>query len=216
MYIQISAGPPKPDRSRRRLNHGGGSAWESQRRRRLNHGGDLPFQFSEPSIRSSFVIARCEFKTIGATWWRRKDGAQGGGAGVMRSGSVVRRSRAWCWWTTRLRPADWRSEGQIGIFTALAISKTSRVSRTVVANSKRNGFENPNSRSSSEHEANATDCSVSDSGEDFVEDVSRRESSLGSEWWFVGCSEVSGLSTCKGRRVKPGDEVVFTGEGFNC
>uniref|UniRef100_A0A2N9GMB7 SWI/SNF-related matrix-associated actin-dependent regulator of chromatin subfamily A member 3-like 2 n=1 Tax=Fagus sylvatica TaxID=28930 RepID=A0A2N9GMB7_FAGSY len=91
-----------------------------------------------------------------------------------------------------------------------AIPKTPRVSRTVVSNSKRNGFENPNSRSSSEHEANATDCSVSDSGEGFVEDVSRRESSLGSEWWFVGCSEVSGLSTCKGRRVKPGDEVVFT------
>ncbi|GMY07825.1 putative swi/snf-related matrix-associated actin-dependent regulator [Fagus crenata] len=101
------------------------------------------------------------------------------------------------------------------VLLSRAISKTSRVSRTVVANSKRNGFENPNSHSSSEHEANATDCSVSDSVEDFV-DVSRRESSLGSEWWFVGCSEVSGLSTCKGRRVKPGDEVVFTGEGFNC
>ena len=82
---------------------------------------DPPFQFSEPSIRSSFVIARCEFKTIGATWWRREDGAQGGGAGVMRSGSVVRRSRAWCWWTTRLRPADWRSEEQIGIFSALGV-----------------------------------------------------------------------------------------------
>ena len=91
-----------------------------------------------------------------------------------------------------------------------AIPKTPRVSRTVVSNSKRNGFENPNSRSSSEHEANATDCSVSDSGEGFVEDVSRRESSLGSELWFVGCNEVSGLSTCKGRRVKPSDEVVFT------
>ena len=91
-----------------------------------------------------------------------------------------------------------------------AISKTPRVSRTVVANSKRNDFENPNSRSSSGHETNATDCSVCDSGEGFVEDMSRRESSLGSEWWFVGYSEVSRLSTCKGRRVKPGDEVVFT------
>ena len=60
-------------------------------------------------------------KTIGVTWWRREDGVQGGGAGVMRSGSVVRRSRAWCWWTTRLRPADWRSEEQIGIFTALGV-----------------------------------------------------------------------------------------------
>lgn len=97
-----------------------------------------------------------------------------------------------------------------------AIPKTPRVSRTVASNSsKRNGFENQNSNSnsnSSVREANATDCSVSDSGEGFVEeeeDVSR-ESSLGDEWWFVGCSEVSGLSTSKGRRVKPGDEVVFT------
>lgn len=31
-----------------------------------------------------------------------------------------------------------------------------------------------------------------------------------SEWWFVGTSEVSGLSTCKGRSLKPGDEVYFT------
>ncbi|KAI4382285.1 hypothetical protein MLD38_008266 [Melastoma candidum] len=31
-----------------------------------------------------------------------------------------------------------------------------------------------------------------------------------SEWWFVGCCEVSGLSTCKGRSLKPGDEVLFT------
>lgn len=98
-----------------------------------------------------------------------------------------------------------------------AIPKTPRVSRAVASNSsKQNGFENQNSNSNSisnstVREANATDCSVSDSGEGFVEeeDVSR-ESSLGVEWWFVGCSEVSGLSTSKGRRVKPGDEVVFT------
>ena len=82
---------------------------------------DPPFQFSEPSIRSNFVIARCEFKTIGATWWRREDGAQGGGAGVMRLRPVVRRGRAWCWWTTRLRPADRRSEEQIRIFSTLGV-----------------------------------------------------------------------------------------------
>ncbi|KAK7853707.1 dna repair protein rad5a [Quercus suber] len=94
-----------------------------------------------------------------------------------------------------------------------AIPKTPRVSRAVASNSsKRNGFENQNSNSNSTvREANATDCSVSDSGEGFVEEeVVSRESSLGDEWWFVGCSEVSGLSTSKGRRVKPGDEVVFT------
>lgn len=33
---------------------------------------------------------------------------------------------------------------------------------------------------------------------------------MGSEWWFVGTAEVSGLSTCKGRSLNPGDEVNFT------
>ncbi|KAJ8568436.1 hypothetical protein K7X08_027969 [Anisodus acutangulus] len=31
-----------------------------------------------------------------------------------------------------------------------------------------------------------------------------------SEWWYVGCGEVAGMSTCKGRILKPGDEVDFT------
>ncbi|KAB1227332.1 putative SWI/SNF-related matrix-associated actin-dependent regulator of chromatin subfamily A member 3-like 2 [Morella rubra] len=76
------------------------------------------------------------------------------------------------------------------------------------ANSKRKRGENQNFRSM-EPKANATDC-ASDSGDHFVEDVSTRESSVGSEWWFVACGEVLGLSTCKGRRVKPGEEVAFT------
>lgn len=33
---------------------------------------------------------------------------------------------------------------------------------------------------------------------------------MGNEWWFVGSGEVAGLSTCKGRILKPGDEVNFT------
>ncbi|KAF3657066.1 hypothetical protein FXO37_15126, partial [Capsicum annuum] len=33
---------------------------------------------------------------------------------------------------------------------------------------------------------------------------------MGSEWWYVGCGEVAGMSTCKGRILKPGDEVEFT------
>ncbi|XP_020552344.1 putative SWI/SNF-related matrix-associated actin-dependent regulator of chromatin subfamily A member 3-like 2 isoform X5 [Sesamum indicum] len=33
---------------------------------------------------------------------------------------------------------------------------------------------------------------------------------MGSEWWFVGNGEVAGLSTCKGRILKPGDAVNFT------
>lgn len=42
-------------------------------------------------------------------------------------------------------------------------------------------------------------------------DLNKCSSSMGgSEWWFVGCSEVSGLSTCKGRKLRYGDEVNFT------
>ncbi|XP_074312449.1 DNA repair protein RAD5A [Silene latifolia] len=48
----------------------------------------------------------------------------------------------------------------------------------------------------------------------------------GEEWWFVGYGEISGMSTCKGRRISAGDEVEFafpakknsspssTGKGF--
>ncbi|KAJ8640061.1 hypothetical protein MRB53_016755 [Persea americana] len=38
----------------------------------------------------------------------------------------------------------------------------------------------------------------------------KSSSSVGSDWWFVGSAEVAGLSTCKGRRLKPGDEVMFS------
>ncbi|KAL3718231.1 hypothetical protein ACJRO7_003375 [Eucalyptus globulus] len=31
-----------------------------------------------------------------------------------------------------------------------------------------------------------------------------------SKWWLVGWGEVAGLSTCKGRRVKPGEKLTFT------
>lgn len=31
-----------------------------------------------------------------------------------------------------------------------------------------------------------------------------------SDWWLVGSSELSGLSTCKGRRLKVGDRVTFS------
>ncbi|KAF6150384.1 hypothetical protein GIB67_034083 [Kingdonia uniflora] len=30
------------------------------------------------------------------------------------------------------------------------------------------------------------------------------------EWWLAGSSELAGLSTCKGRKLKVGDEVMFT------
>ncbi|XP_076946038.1 DNA repair protein RAD5A-like [Bidens hawaiensis] len=31
-----------------------------------------------------------------------------------------------------------------------------------------------------------------------------------SKWWFVGCADVAGLSTCKGNKIKAGDGVNFT------
>ncbi|KAK1383076.1 putative SWI/SNF-related matrix-associated actin-dependent regulator of chromatin subfamily A member 3-like 2 [Heracleum sosnowskyi] len=45
-----------------------------------------------------------------------------------------------------------------------------------------------------------------------VEGLSKCSSSSSSsdEWWFVGCSDVAGLSTCKGRSLKCGEEVNFT------
>ncbi|XP_063943456.1 DNA repair protein RAD5A isoform X2 [Daucus carota subsp. sativus] len=52
---------------------------------------------------------------------------------------------------------------------------------------------------------------VSNGGSKGVEVMSKCSSSMSSdEWWFVGCSDVSGLSTCKGRTLKCGEEVNFT------
>ncbi|PON53378.1 Cdk-activating kinase assembly factor [Parasponia andersonii] len=74
-------------------------------------------------------------------------------------------------------------------------------------NSKENGGENKNC--SLRSEGNVEDR-PSESGDVPVEDVCRREGPVEDKWWLVGCGEVAGLSTCKGRRVKPGDEVIFT------
>ncbi|KAJ6365476.1 hypothetical protein OIU76_030284 [Salix suchowensis] len=49
-----------------------------------------------------------------------------------------------------------------------------------------------------------------DAGDNTVDDNGSVSVLVGSEWWFVGSGEVAGLSTCKGRRVKAGDEVDFT------
>ncbi|GAB4824772.1 DNA repair protein rad5a [Ancistrocladus abbreviatus] len=46
-------------------------------------------------------------------------------------------------------------------------------------------------------------------------DVRERESNgsclgpVGGDWWLVGKGKIAGLSTCKGRRIKAGEEVVF-------
>ncbi|KAJ0941256.1 putative DNA helicase chromatin remodeling SNF2 family [Helianthus annuus] len=41
-------------------------------------------------------------------------------------------------------------------------------------------------------------------------DVVSGLSESSSKWWFVGCSEVAGLSTCKGSKIKVGEHVKFT------
>ncbi|XP_057990817.1 DNA repair protein RAD5A isoform X2 [Hevea brasiliensis] len=61
----------------------------------------------------------------------------------------------------------------------------------------------------------AVSCSGSTEGEGEGEgDVNGENLTLsdsaGSEWWYVGSGDVAGLSTCKGRKVKAGDEVLFT------
>ncbi|XP_028777137.1 DNA repair protein RAD5A-like, partial [Neltuma alba] len=57
-------------------------------------------------------------------------------------------------------------------------------------------------------EANVAD-SVSNSGDCTAEDVGGPSSSAASDWWFVGCGEMAGLSTSKGRSMNPGDQVLF-------
>lgn len=54
-------------------------------------------------------------------------------------------------------------------------------------------------------------CPLSKGGANHRVEEEEDESVSGDEcWWFVGCSELSGLSTCKGRRLKAGDELLFT------
>lgn len=61
----------------------------------------------------------------------------------------------------------------------------------ILVSHSRNGMENKGGSESGKH-------------------LNKCSSSMGGEWWFVGCSEVSGLSTCKGRKLRYGDEVNFT------
>ncbi|XP_010243463.1 PREDICTED: putative SWI/SNF-related matrix-associated actin-dependent regulator of chromatin subfamily A member 3-like 2 isoform X3 [Nelumbo nucifera] len=43
-----------------------------------------------------------------------------------------------------------------------------------------------------------------------AEPVRQSSGSANSDWWFVGSCELAGLSTCKGRKIKSGDEVTFS------
>ncbi|KAF3453101.1 hypothetical protein FNV43_RR03535 [Rhamnella rubrinervis] len=106
---------------------------------------------------------------------------------------------------------NFKSKGGLGLpkKPELSCRNSSSEPRPTVANTKQNGYESEKRvNCCSGTEDNGRDC-PSKSGDELVEDVCQRESSFGSEWWLVGCGELAGLSTCKGRRIKPGDEVVF-------
>lgn len=77
----------------------------------------------------------------------------------------------------------------------------------VIAKPKPTGLEDK--RCSLGLEAKIADSASNFGGCTPIEDVGGRSSSASSDWWFVGCGEVAGLSTCKGRTINPGDEVLF-------
>ncbi|CAI9105535.1 OLC1v1004474C1 [Oldenlandia corymbosa var. corymbosa] len=93
------------------------------------------------------------------------------------------------------------------------------VSQNPVLNSKESGNDEKDSRSltpSSNGSVKCREIKESDKegkkadARDLSSSGCSSSSSLGSEWWFVGRAEVAGLSTCKGRSLKPGEEVLFT------
>ncbi|KAJ7981104.1 DNA/RNA helicase protein [Quillaja saponaria] len=99
----------------------------------------------------------------------------------------------------------------------LEISRNSEVSqrssrsetRSVTVNLNSSKIDGEENNCNVRTEANSIDCTTT-SGDGALEDMGGHSSSGGSEWWYVGCGEVAGLSTCKGRRVKAGDVVDFT------
>ncbi|XP_011654243.1 DNA repair protein RAD5A isoform X1 [Cucumis sativus] len=87
---------------------------------------------------------------------------------------------------------------------------SSSESKAVTSTSKRVLDEGANFPSPEEETSTRSPCNVGVIKDVVVETSSPCSSSIGSEWWLVGCAEVAGLSTSKGRKVKPGDGVVFT------
>ncbi|KAK6235115.1 hypothetical protein SCA6_010452 [Theobroma cacao] len=93
---------------------------------------------------------------------------------------------------TNLKPREKQPEPE----TPNSSSHTTSVS----VNPKKSGKDYKNSSFSSN--GNVT-CGAS-----IVED--EEDATVENDWWLVGSSEVPGLSTSKGRKVKAGDEVCFT------
>lgn len=85
---------------------------------------------------------------------------------------------------------------------------SSSESNPIATTSKRVRKEGANVPSPEDETCTRSPCNVVDK-DAVVETSSPCSNSIGSEWWLVGCAEVAGLSTSKGRKVKPGDGVVF-------
>ncbi|KAI4322362.1 hypothetical protein L6164_022065 [Bauhinia variegata] len=83
--------------------------------------------------------------------------------------------------------------------------RSSSNTTTVIEKLEQNGKEHIDCYGS---EANAADCIIN-SDDAAMGEVRGRSDFAGIDWWFVGCGELAGLSTCKGRTIKPGDEVSF-------
>ncbi|XP_062105253.1 DNA repair protein RAD5A isoform X2 [Humulus lupulus] len=108
---------------------------------------------------------------------------------------------------------NFKSKGNLGLQRIPEVSnQNSRSEIPPVAvssvNSKENGGGNENC--SLRTDGNGADCPTESDVEEPAQGVCPPESSVDDKWWLVGCGEVAGLSTCKGRRIKPGDEVDFT------
>lgn len=100
---------------------------------------------------------------------------------------------------------NFKSKGILGLQKNQELSR--RNSEPVLASPEETGDLDAGKRASETGDRDGEGPSESQNG-----DVCERsvESSVDEKWWLVGCCELAGLSTCKGRRVKSGDEVIFS------
>ncbi|XP_021899056.1 DNA repair protein RAD5A isoform X1 [Carica papaya] len=96
-------------------------------------------------------------------------------------------------------------------FKSVEITSRNLSSSARPADTRRKRIEQENKTSTISDDQTVT-CSVSNVEDTLTANVDKDSGlhSISEDWWFVGSSEVAGLSTCKGRKIKAGDEVVFT------
>ncbi|XP_042514328.1 DNA repair protein RAD5A [Macadamia integrifolia] len=89
-------------------------------------------------------------------------------------------------------------------------SPNSKPKMTVAVKPERIGNESRDCSLGSEV-TGARNCSMPDCTLESAEPVRPQPSSSScTEWWFVGSSELAAFSTCKGRKLRAGDEVIFS------